>query len=343
MRITIRDIAEKAGVSKTAVSFAFNNPDRISRETRSRIHRIAEELGYVPDPVARTLARRRIGTIGLLLPQSVAEVFRNPYMAELLRGIGTVCQREGLTVSLIPPLKGMVSLAIRSAMVDALILFGIGLDHGIGRLLGQRSLPFVTVDGEPVAGVPNVGIDDGEAAFRLMEHVLSLGHRRIQIIGLHSIPRTLTDAGGSRTVERRLLGFRRALDACGLRLARDGVHTHSVEGSVSAAAALAGRILSAEPRPTAIVCMSDVTAYGVYRACQELAIGIPADLSVAAFDDLALSPLLAPPLTTVHQPGFQKGKHAAELVLGLLHGKTRPSVRLAFELRVRGSTAPARG
>jgi DNA-binding LacI/PurR family transcriptional regulator len=89
--------------------------------------------------------------------------------------------------------------------------------------------------------------------------------------------------------------------------------------------------------------MSDVAAYGVYRACQELGVGIPAALSVAGFDDLALSPLLAPPLTTVHQPGFQKGKHAAALVLGLLHGHARPSVRMAFELRVRGSTAPTRG
>jgi alanine racemase len=339
MRVTIRDIAEKAGVSKTAVSFAFNNPDRISGETRSRIHRIAEELGYVPDPVARTLARRRIGTIGLLLPQSVAEVFRNPYMAELLQGIGTVCQREGLTGSLIPPLKGMVSLAIRSAMVDALILFGIGLDRGIGRLLEQRRLPFVTVDGEPVAGVPNVGIDDEQAAFRLMEHVLSLGHRRIQIIGLHSIPHELSDAGGSRTVERRLSGFRRALGAHGLRLGHDGVHTQSAEGSVPAVAALARRILSAARPPTAVVCMSDVAAFGVYRACQELGIGIPASLSVAGFDDLALSALLAPPLTTVHQSGFLKGKRAASLVVDLLNGRSSPPVTLPFELRVRGSTA----
>lgn len=271
MRVTIRDIAEKAGVSKTAVSFAFNNPERISTQTRSRIRQIAEELGYVPDPVARTLARRRIGSIGLLLPQSVAEVFRNPYMAELLQGIGAVCQREGLTVSLIPPVKGMISLAIRSAMVDALILVGIGLDRGVGRLLG----------------------------------------------------------------------FRRALDAHGLRLGREGVYTHAAEGSVPAVAALARRILSAGRPPTAVVCMSDVAALGVYRACQELGIGIPASLSVAGLDDLALSPLLAPPLTTVHQSGFLKGKHAAALAVGLLNGRASPPVTLPFELRIRGSTAPA--
>jgi alanine racemase len=342
MRVTIREIAQKAGVSKTAVSFAFNSPERISAQTRSRIHRIAEEMGYVPDPVARTLARRRIGTIGLLLSQSVAEVFRNPYTAELLQGIGTVCQRERLTVSLLPPIKGLVSLAIRSAMVDALILLGIGLDRGVGRLLEQRRLPFVTVDGEPVPGVPNVGIEDELAAFQLMEHVLCLGHRRVQIIGLHPVPPTLNDAGGSRTVERRLSGFHRSLGAHGLVLGHDGIHTHSAEGSVPAAAALARRILASEPPPTALVCMSDVAAFGVYLACQEAGIGIPAALSVAGFDDLALSPLLAPPLTTIHQPGFQKGKHAAALAVGLLHGRPTHSVTLPFQLRVRGSTAPAR-
>jgi DNA-binding LacI/PurR family transcriptional regulator len=184
-----------------------------------------------------------------------------------------------------------------------------------------------------------VGIDDEQAAFRLMEHVLSLGHRRIQIIGLHSIPHELSDAGGSRTVERRLSGFRRALGAHGLRLGHDGVHTQSAEGSVPAVAALARRILSAARPPTAVVCMSDVAAFGVYRACQELGIGIPASLSVAGFDDLALSALLAPPLTTVHQSGFLKGKRAASLVVDLLNGRSSPPVTLPFELRVRGSTA----
>lgn len=342
MRSTIAEVARLAGVSKTTVSFAFNAPARISPATRAKIMRIAEEIGYVADPVARTLARRRIGSLGLLLPQSVAEVFKNPYLGELLQGIGEVCQRKDLAVSLLPPVAGTVSQAIRAAMVDALVLLGIGLERGIGRLLGHRRMPFVTIDGEPVAGVPNVGIDDEGAAFALMEHVLGLGHRRVEIFGLHSVPHTLSDAGGSRTGERRLMGFRRALSAHGLRPGRNGVRAHTVEGSIRASSGLARRILDVERPPTAIVCMSDVAALGVYDACRHLGLAIPGDLSVAGFDDLPLASLLTPALTTMRQPGIEKGRRAAELAVMLLGGSRTASVTLGATLVVRSSTAGPR-
>ena len=93
MKVTIKELAEKAGVSKTAVSFAFNNPKRISEETYNRIMKIAKEIGYSPDPLARILATKQTGTIGVLFPQSVSEVLQNPYISDLIRGIGIVCDR----------------------------------------------------------------------------------------------------------------------------------------------------------------------------------------------------------------------------------------------------------
>jgi alanine racemase len=94
-RVNIKDIAQKAGVSKTAVSFAFNNPSRLSEATVQQILAIAEEMGYSPDPVARSMSTGRTGTIGLLLPQSMPEIVRNPYFPEFLEGIGEVCTHSG--------------------------------------------------------------------------------------------------------------------------------------------------------------------------------------------------------------------------------------------------------
>jgi alanine racemase len=338
MRVTIREVARRAGVSKTSVSFAFNDPSRLSRATLRRIMGIAEELGYSPDPVARTLATRSSAAIGFLLPQAIPEAFRNPYTAELLQGIGQVCQREGLSLSLIPPLEGLLSRAVRTAMVSAFILLGVSPDRRTCELLERRRLPFVTIDGD--GGALNVGIDDERAAEALMEHVLALGHRDIEVIGLRSIAHGLSDGRGSRTAERRLAGFRRALRARGLSLGSRGVKIHVSEGSIAAASRAAHRILSRADRPTALVCMSDVSAYGAYQACRDLDLNIPAELSVAGFDDVAFSGLLSPALTTVHQPGFEKGRRAARLAVNLLAGRKCSSQLLPAELVVRGSTAP---
>ena len=97
MKVTIKDLAEKAGVSKTSVSFAFNNPARISKETYNKIMAIAQEIGYSPDPVARILATKQTQTIGLLFPQSITEVLQNTYISEVVRGVGSICDKEGRT------------------------------------------------------------------------------------------------------------------------------------------------------------------------------------------------------------------------------------------------------
>jgi DNA-binding LacI/PurR family transcriptional regulator len=344
MRTTIKDIAAKAGVSKTTVSFAFNDPARISRQTYEKIMKIADQIGYVPDPVARTLAKKTIGTMGLLLPQPVAEVFCNPYTGEFLKGIGEICEKENLTISLIPPVRGMISLAVRNAMVDIFVLFGVDLERKVVQLMSHRHLPFITVDGEVCSTVPNVGIDDRKAAFDLMDHILSLGHRRVEIIGLQNPACTLSDDRGSparvsATLRRRLSGFRQALQRYALEIGGKGVRAHSCACSEKAASLLARRVLSRQPKPTAVVCMSDVAAYGVYQAARSLELRIPEDLSIAGFDDLDLSSLLSPPLTSVHQPGSEKGRQAARMAVDILKGRAVESKVLESRLIVRSSTA----
>jgi DNA-binding LacI/PurR family transcriptional regulator len=110
-------VATAAGVSKTAVSFAFNNPEKLGQATLERVLGVAHDLGYAPHPAARALSMRRSGTIGVLIPQRLSTVFANPFLSELIQGLGELCEEHDLTLLLVPPLDGSLEGAVRQASV----------------------------------------------------------------------------------------------------------------------------------------------------------------------------------------------------------------------------------
>jgi DNA-binding LacI/PurR family transcriptional regulator len=356
MRPTIKDIAERAGVSKTTVSFALNDPSRISVETYKRVMAIVTELDYVPNPVARTLTTKRLGALGLLLPQPITEALRNPYVVEIIRGIGELCAERELSLTMLPPLRGRVIEAARRAFVDGLITIGVGPDHEVVELLNKRRIPFVTIDGVDTEATVNVGVDDEGAAYTLMRHLLGLGHRRISVLALMPETIKLPEERFSLVRDRRIAGFARALAEVGLSLDSPGIGVVPSESSVEGGDAAVSAILASARAtdgtlnagaPTAIVAMADAVAIGAYEACRALGLSIPADMSVAGFDDIPMAASAMPPLTTVRQPGREKGEVAAALVVLLLEGvdaKHRPALhrRLETELMVRASTAMPR-
>jgi DNA-binding LacI/PurR family transcriptional regulator len=350
MRPTIKDIAERAGVSKTTVSFALNDPGRISAETYKRVMAVVNELDYVPNPVARTLTTKRLGALGLLLPQPITDAFRNPYMVEIVRGIGELCAERELSLTMLPPLRGRVIEAARRAFVDGLITVGVGPDHEVVELLNKRHIPFVTIDGVETEATVNVGVDDEAAAYGLMRHVLGLGHRRIAILVLEPQAVQLSVETRGLARDRRSAGFARALAELGLGLDSSGISLVLAESSVEGGDAAASAIF-AEARldrgPTALVAMSDAVALGAYEACRRAGLSIPGDLSVASFDDIPMAARATPPLTTVRQPGREKGAVAAALVVDLLDGgdeldRDALHRRLPTELMVRASTGAPR-
>jgi DNA-binding LacI/PurR family transcriptional regulator len=305
-------------------------------------------LDYIPDPVARTLATKRIGSIGLLLPQPIQETFQNPHMFEVLQGMGSVCHSEGLSLTILPPVKGLLSHTVRTAVVDGIVTIGIGAGADILELIRKRHLPFVTIDGTPDCGILNVGIDDERAGYELMDHVLGLGHRRIALFSLRDAQTSLEGTGDaracrSRVVELRMGGFHRALGERGIPEAGVELQVHPCDSSLEAAEDLARGVLSEARRPSAVVCFSDVAALGVYSAAKVLGLSIPRDLSVAGFDGISFAALAAPPLTTIRQSGFDKGRLAAVLVLDSLHGRPCADVLLGTKLAVGGSTAHPNG
>lgn len=337
-RATIRDIAERAGVSKTTVSFALNSPERISRSTYEQIMAIVDELGYFPNPVARTLTTKRLGALGLLLPQPLSEALRNPHLCEVIGGIGDECDRHGISLTMIPPLQGKIIEAARRSFVDAFITIGVGPEHEVIEFLNARRIPFVTIDGAESGSAINIGIHHEQAAYDLMNYILSLNPGRITVLKLLPDRKNETELHGSFVLEQRLAGFSRALAEAGKSFGSPGVDSLEVESSFHGGYKAGISLLEADIRPDAIVAMADIIAIGVCRAAQERGVKVPEEISVAGFDDISYGRFFQPALTTVHQPSAEKGRLAAALALALLEGGTAESVNFPHSLEIRAST-----
>jgi len=334
-RVTIADVASAAGVSKTAVSFAFNSPERLGQATLERVLGVAQDLGYTPHPAARALSMRRSGTIGVLIPQRLSTVFANPFLSELIQGLGELCEEHDLTLLLVPPLNGSLEGAIRQASVDGFISLGLSPDDGALGVLDRIGIPTVLVDSENSPSYPTVNVDDGGGAQAAAAHLLGLGHRQLAILVL---PPARAQVHSTPTAVRRLAGYQAAIRDAGVPAA-----STVVAGiSVAAGARAFDSLPKGKRRPTGVLAMSDMAAIGVVTAAQASGQRVPEDLSVVGFDDVPASAWTNPPLTTVHQPIVEKGRLAARLLIQRMKGKPVESpAPLKTTLIVRGSTAPA--
>jgi alanine racemase len=335
-RVTIAEVASAAGVSKTAVSFAFNAPDRLSSGTRDRIHRVAAELGYLPHPTARALSIRRSGSIGLLIPQSLTTVFANPFISELIRGLGEVFERHDLALLLVPPLNGSLEEAMRRAAVDGFISVGLSANDRALETLERMRVPAVFVDSDAPAGGVAVNVDDAAGAEAAATHLLGLGHRDLALIVL---PPARAEKEVTPVVARRLAGYRAAVDAAG---APEPLLLRA-EATLAAGAAAFEALATRRPRPTAVLAMSDMAALGVIDAARAAGVAVPEELSVVGYDDVPVAAWSTPPLTTVRQPTAAKARLAAELLIAQMTGRRADSpAPLPTELVIRGTTAQSR-
>lgn len=339
MKATIKDIAAQAGVSKTTVSFALNNPKRISKETYERVMEIVKTMGYFPNPVARTLTTKRLGALGLLLPQPISEAMNNPHLCDIIRGIGEECDRQEISLTMLPPVGGKIIEAARRAFVDSIVTIGVGPGHEVIEFLNSRRVPFVTIDGEESSETLNIGIDHEGAAFDLMDYILSLGHRDIAILCLKPEAKAKTEKPNSIVLGKRLSGFTRAFMEKGLTLQSPCIRLVDSICSLDGGKEAVSCLLSTVPRPTAIVAMADIVALGAYAAISDQGLRIPEDISIAGFDGIAQGQFSQPTLTTLWQPGMDMGKKAAQMALTLLDGQDARHCTFPYSLERRGSTA----
>ena len=340
-RPRIADVAREAGVSKTAVSFAFNSPERLSPETAVRILEVADSLGYRPHPVARMLTQRRTGTIGVLTPQVLSVVFSNPFFGMFSEGVAAAAETSGYALLFLSPLHGSLARAVDRATVDGCVAVGLSEAHPELEQIQRAGLPTVFVDSHAFPTHGSVVVDDEHGARLAAEHVASFGHREILVIGVEP-PTPSSRLSPDGVMGQRLAGYRAALDAVGIPLPDDRivVGPATIEGGM----ACLRRAWEDGLRPTAVLAMSDAMAIGAMHAARELGLAVPRDLSVVGFDDIDFARYTSPALTTVHQPVRRKGEEAVRLLLAAIEtGEigVPEQGRLPTRLIVRGSSGPA--
>ncbi len=339
-RPTIADVADAAGVSKTAVSFAFNQPDRLAADTASRIRSVADSLGYRPHPIARMLSAGRTRSIGILTPQALSVIFENPFFSSFNSGVAAAAEASGYALQFVSPLHGSLARAINRATVDGVVAVGLSAQHPEVEQILRSGLPMVLVDSTGLPTQPAVSVDDEGGARLAAEHLIGLGHRSFVVLSIE--PSERADVEDPESVPaRRLRGYRSALQEAGIVLPDEAIL--SAPSTIPGGAASFAETWEAGLRPTAVLAMSDAIAVGAMRAARERGLAVPADLSVVGFDDVELARFADPALTTIHQPIAHKGERAVEILLAILEGRdgTEHHETLATRLVVRASTGSA--
>ncbi len=341
----LKTVASAVGVSVATVSNAYNKPDHLSAELRTRIFATARELGYAgPDPAARSLRGRHSGSIGVLSTVQLSYAFTDPYCTAYLAGVADAAERYQTSVLLIPLAPRGVSsdeevrqsvVALRNAVIDGVVIDGIDDGHPALRVVDERRLPRVRSTDDPAGRC--VLIDDRAAGELLGRHLAGLGHRNVSVVAasVHAPGQisVAADDGELYPYARlRVAGLRDGLGAGG-HVTVMAVGPNRTEDGQAATA----EILRREPRPTAIAATSDALALGVIAALRERRAGPGAEVSVTGFDDIPAA--VAAGLTTVRQPIREKGRLMARMLLD--PSLTQRRIVLPAELIVRTSTAPA--
>lgn len=309
--VTIKDVAEKAGVSPSTVSRVISKSPRISKETTERINSIMDELGYYPNAIARSLAKNRTGTIGVIMPTTSEEIFLNPFFPEALRGIAKAAAKSNYDLLLSTnsekdeELKVIQNL-IRSSKVDGIILMSSKLDDESIEYLCSIEFPFSLI-GTPnthVSKTNHVDNDNFQAAYELTKHLIEADRRKIAMI-----------AGDERltVTKNRVNGYKKALKESGLSFNQDLLFTGSFDEKTGA---LYGEIIaSLKERPDAVLATDDLVAIGALRTFQKLGIRVPEDIALASFNNSILARYSEISLTSVDINSATLGKEAMELVV----------------------------
>ncbi|MEU6252668.1 LacI family DNA-binding transcriptional regulator [Streptomyces sp. NPDC047043] len=299
---TIRDVAERAGVSKSLVSLVLRGSEQVRPEKREAVQRAVQELGYRPNAAARSLSEQRTRTVGVLLND-----LRNPWFVELLDGLNSLLHDNGLRMLLADarlnrrvgqdPADPLLDLR-----VDGLVVVGTLPDPAALGAAAER-IPVVVAGAREQAppGVDVVAGDDETGARLVTENLIGLGHRRIAHI-----------AGYGAVGELRRRSFEATMRAHGL--AAEGFVEPSdmtEEGGYRTAV----RLLSRPVRPTAVFAVNDIASVGVLSAAEELGFRVPHDVSVVGYDNTSISRLRHVWLTTVDSSGHELGRRAARCLL----------------------------
>jgi len=336
-KVTSKQVAQRAGVSQTTVSFVLNQVDNsnISEETRQRVLQAAQELNYVPDMAARALARGRSNNIAIILGQPHRRVFIDEYFPTVLTGLNQITQQHGfrILVELVDdsrPPDAYGNLIRGQEVAGIIVNFSRPRPEDISSLVAcvAERLPIVALN-EWHPDIYSVSVDKLEGVRKVMGHLLRLGHRRIA--GISYAPRSSPHA------MLRLEVYREMLESAGVDYDASLVRFGEFDPETGYEAMRS--LLHTSTLPTAVFAMNDMMAFGAIAAIREHGLRVPEDIAVTGFDDIRLARFATPPLTTVYEPDREHGRRAGQMLIDLINGiiPAEPHVRLDTQLVVRRS------
>lgn len=324
-RPTMRDVAARADVSVQTVSNLINNRLHLmGEETRHRVQRAMTDLGYHPNVAARTLRSARTETLCFLLLDEGNRFLADPMTDLIIAGIGDVARDRGygLLIRAARPHEPDPALIkpLLENRADGAFLFMSGqpeLRQWYIDQLSELGFPFILLEPSGDRKLLTVTAADRDGARSLTEHLIAKGHQRIAF---------LTTKVPWPMLEQRLLGYRDALKAAGLK---PQVHTGGTWDPTSGAGQ-AERLLTGRSMPTAMMCGNDLLALGAIRAVRERGLSVPEDIAVTGFDDFDFAQFADPALTTVRIPGYEIGAAAGQALIGVLEGDTPAQRHVVF-------------
>jgi len=310
MRVSIKDIAKAANVSHPTVSRALSDSPLVKAETKERIKRLAQEMGYTPDAIARSLVTQQTRTVGV-----VVTTITDPFIAEVVQGIEDRAQENGYSVilasSAAEPEREMAAVEmLRAKRVDSLIVASSRLGALYLEHLERIGVPVVLVNNHNEQSgryTFSISVDNRHGGCLATSHLIKRGHRRIAYI---SGPANHSDDA------ERLAGYRQALDKAGLLF--DPALVVSGNGRLDGGERALRALIGLDSPPTAIFCYNDMTAIGLLSAARQSGLSVPEDLAVVGFDDIPFASHLYPPLTTIAQPQRSMGHQAMSMALTLM-------------------------
>ena len=337
-RPTMKDIAQRAGVSESAVSFALNGRPGVSELTRDRVRRVAEQLGLRPSTAARQLSGEGAATVGFVLARPADTLGVDSFFLQLVSGIQEVLAERhlGLLFQVVEDVADECAVYRRwwaEHRVDGVLVVDPRTDDPRPDLLDELGLPAVVIGGAPDErhpGLSTVWADDAGAMASVVDELYGLGHRRIvHIAGLPGLAHT----------ERRIRTLRTEAERRGLT----EVESVTTDYSDAEGAAVTRQVLQRPAPPTALIYDNDVMAVAGVATAAELGFSVPADVSVVAWEDSALCRMVKPWLSALSRDSVEFGRTAARELTALVDGGPARTVRVPVpRVIVRDSTGVAR-
>lgn len=334
-RITIRDIAERAGVSKGAVSYALNGRPGVSSDTRDRILAIADELGWYPNRAARALSAARADACGLVLARPARTIAIEPFFMEFIAGVESelAARSIALTIQLVRNVRDEIAVYQRwwgEHRVDGVLMVDLRVDDPRVDELTRLGLPAVVIGG-PLGSttLPSVWHDEASVVTEAIRYLAALGHTRVaHVSGVADFVHT----------QQRTAAFLRAVEE--LNLEGEVLETdYSAEGGARATR----KLLSSPTPPSAILFDSDLLAVTGLGVVQQMGFSVPDDVSIIGWDDSLISQVVHPPLTAITRDITAYGVAAARRLLDAIEGDAEGDVQTTRgELTTRGSTSARR-